>query len=181
MTANSPAAERLSIGTAALAFFLLVGAARAEVALQGARWQRADRINDKVSKGIDIVEASILPGAALKGRMLVKVRLLNRGPAKEGILLRYAVTAKIGPLAQPQIEPAWALPYMLEEKRVPKIGANQFYEATLDPTARKFRLLRKIYRMGYWPQELKVQVMLEPRNGNAGALQILEAVLPFRK
>lgn len=166
---------------AAVLCVVALASAHAEVELQSARWQRVVHAKNKPVAAVDITEASVLPGEPIKGRLLAKVSLLNRGQAVEGILLRYIVIAKIAPLAKPQTPAMWALPYMLEEKRVPKIGPNRIAEATLDPTALTALYLRKIYRMGYWPEELKLRVMLEPRTGVVGPIQIVESDLPFRK
>jgi hypothetical protein len=152
--------------------------ARAEVELQSVRWQLTARDRSQGGKPADITALSIKEGGALGGRLAAKVKLLNRGPAVEGILLRYAVTAKIARVAQPKRPAEWAVPFTIDEKRVPKVGANQYLEAKLDPTALTELYLRKIYSQGYWPVELKLQVMLEPRKDNTGALQVLESSLP---
>lgn len=153
--------------------------ARAEIELQSVRWQQMSREKGQAAKPLDIKALSVKEGGPLGGRLLAKVKLLNRGAAVEGILLRYAVTAKIARIADPKRPAEWAVPYTIDQTRVPKVGANQFLEASLDPTALTELYLRKIYSQGYWPVELKLQVMLEPRKDNTGALQVLESSLPL--
>lgn len=152
--------------------------ARAEIELQSVQWQQVAREKGQGAKPADITALPIKEGGPLGGRLLAKVKLLNRGAAVEGILLRYAVTAKIARVAEPKRPAEWAVPYTIDQTRVPKVGANQYLEARLDPTALTELYLRKIYSQGYWPVELKLQVMLEPRKDNAGALQVLESSLP---
>lgn len=151
---------------------------RAEVELQSVRWQRAAREKGQPVKPAEIDSLPLAPGAALGGRLQAVVKLLNRGAATEGILLRYAVTAKIA-RGKESDQAMWAVPFATEEKRVPKIGANQFMEAVLDPTAFIDIYLKRLSRAGYWLSEVKIQVMLEPRKDAVGALQILERPLPF--
>lgn len=172
-------------GKLALACLCAAGAAlaaapaRAEVALQSVRWQQRAKDKGQPAKAVDLQALALKPGAGLNGRLLAKVKLLNRGEETEGILLRYAVTAKAARVIEPKRPAVWALPFVIDEKRVPKIGANQYQEATLDPTALTELYLRKLWREGYWPEELKIQVMLEPRKDNDEPLQIVEASLPI--
>lgn len=157
---------------------LAAAPARAEVQLQSVRWQQLAREKTQSARPLDVTQLALKDGAPLTGRIVAKVKLLNRGPQVEGILLRYAMTAKVARVQDPKHPAVWALAYSLDEKRVPKIGANQFLETTLDPTALTDLYLRKLYREGYWPTELKLQVMLEPRKDNTEPLQVLESSLP---
>lgn len=112
----------------------------------------------------------------MKGRLLAKLSLLNRGPAVEGILLRYTLASKIAPIGQPQ-ESVLAPPFLLESKRVPKVRANSLYDVVLDPSPGLKLYLKKSHRAGYWPEELRLQVMLEPRRGDKSRVQTLEIPL----
>ncbi len=161
--------------------FLAGTACRAEVELESVRWQLAQREPGqglKAPKPEDIAALSIDPGGQLSGRLRGTLRLLNRGPAVEAILLRYSVSAKIAPLDKNQ--PAtWALPFVLGDRRVPKIDANQYLEIPLDPTADVEIYLKNVFREGYWPEELKIEVMVQPRRDAKAQLKILESELPL--
>ena len=149
----------------------------AEVQLQSIQWQHAARGQAQGAKPAEITRLLLAPGDTLQGRLRASVKMLNRGPAMAGILLRYVVSAKLAREGRPE-EAAWALPFLSEEKRVPKIGANQYFETTIDPTALTELYLKKVNREGYWPLELKIQVMLGPRRDAKGPLQIIDSSLP---
>ena len=73
------------------------------------------------------------------------------------------------------------LPFMLEEKRVPKAGPNQLLQVSLE-TAPLFELyLKRIAREGFFPEELKLQVMVEPRRGGPTAIELLESSLKVER
>lgn len=153
--------------------------ASAEVELQSLRWQLTSKEKTAPGKPLDVTQLSLPAGGALKGRLIAKVRMLNRGAGTEGVLLRYTLSAKIDRLRDDKQAPAWALPFVTdEEKRVPKIGANQYLEADLDPTAFLELYLKRLGREGFRPVELKLQVMVEPRKSGDGAVRLLESSLP---
>ncbi len=164
-----------ALGLAALLFWALPAAA--EVQLHSVRWQMLLRQPGQAAKAVELKELMAKPGAPLGGRLIARLKLLNRGPANEGLLLKYVVSAKIARLDENDAEASWSLPFTIEQKRVPRIGANEYLETALDPTALTEVYLKKVYREGYWPRELKLQVMLEPRRDVKGPLQILEKTL----
>lgn len=157
--------------------------AAAAVELQKLGWQmtpvQGPRAQVKTAKPIERLLIDPVKGK-VPGRLLGWATLLNRGTPTEGILLRYSVTGKIAPMEGGH-EPAWVLPYMLETRRVPRAAANRHLEVPLDATALTELYLKKLRREGYSLKELKMQVMLEPRKGVAGPVQLLEAVLPVEE
>lgn len=162
-----------------LTLLLLLAAlpAAAEVQLESIAWQT--RYGERGAKAAEVTQLALPPGTALKGRLRAKVKVLNRGEAVEGILLRYSLTAQLAAAASDGAQaPAWAIAFDLDEKRVPRIGANQHFEVTLDPTQALSLYLKRVAMGGYWPTALKLQVMLEPRKGS-GPLQVIESTLPI--
>ena len=164
----------------ALTLLLLLAAlpAAAEVQLESIVWQT--RYGQRAAKAEDVTRLALPAGTALKGRLRARVKVLNRGEAVEGVLLRYSLTAQLAATgaADAAQAPTWAIAFDLDEKRVPKIGANQHFEITLDPTQALSLYLKRVAMGGYWPTALKLQVMLEPRKG-AGPLQVIESTLPI--
>ncbi len=167
---------------AALLLPLVSAGARAEIELQGVQWQLVQREPGKALKpptaeNLDalIVEA----GGKLKGRLWAKLRLINRGPALEAILLRYSVSAKIAPLDNRETS-SWALPFVLGDRRLPKVGANAPLEVALDPSDDVGLYLKNIFREGYWPDELKIEVMVQPRRDQKTTLKVLESTLTIK-
>lgn len=170
-----------------LALLLALAAAvpaRGELSIDKAFWQAADKParpgQRRLFENIEAYEAA--PRRAerkLRARLVLK----NRGPRPvQGVLLRYSLTARLVPLdKEKEGEGVWAVPFMIEERRVPRIGPNQYLDVPLDPAPLLDLYLKKVARSGYWPDQLKLQAMIEPTRGEAEALQILESVLPVRR
>ena len=160
------------------ALLLLPGLkAAAEVELQAVRWQLSTRRQTQVPRYEDVDKLAV-SGAKLPGLVRAKLTLLNRGPnAVEGILLRFSVTARVFPKDSPQTA-AWGVPFMIDEHRVPKLGPNQTQEARLDPNKLPVYLL-KMSRAGFRFDQLRLQVMVEPRPGERAPVRVLESVLPI--
>jgi hypothetical protein len=161
----------------------LLGAAlpaAAEIQLEGVRWELRTREQVKANVSSTINTLTIGPGGVLPGRLIASVKFFNRGPKTEGVLLRYSLTAKLDRVKEDGQEPIWAVPFLTDEqKRLPKVAANQKDQETqLDPTALVQLYLNRVHRAGFWPVELKIQVMVEPKKGLFHPLQILEATLP---
>lgn len=124
------------------------------------------------------IAALRLEGGRLAGRVRARLSLLNRGPRSvEGILLRYGVAAKIAP-GGTDAPGVWGVPFMIEERRVPKVGPNQIQEVSLE-TGMLPIYLGRLSRAGYRPRELRLQVMIEPRRGETSPVRLLESVLPL--
>jgi hypothetical protein len=159
----------------ALAAALLASPAGAELQLQKVQWQLARKGQGRVARFEDIAALS-LEGARLPGRLRAKLSVLNRGPQEiEGVLLRYCVAAKIAPKEKAG-EAAWTVPFLLEEKRVPKIGPNHVQEVILEPQTLP-PYFPKILRQGFRVHELRLQVMVEPRAGDDSPVRSLEGSL----
>ena len=79
-------------------------------------------------------------------------------------------------------EGAWAVPLMVEQRRVPFLGANQRQEVALDSNALIKPYLRKMNRAGFFPDQLKLQVMVEPlQAAKERTIKVLESVLPLTR
>lgn len=161
----------------AIAIALLLAAlpAAAEVQLQSVSWQQT--ASTKGAKPADVSQLALPAGSAVKGHLRARVKLLNRGQAVEGVLLQYALTAELAPEDTAGAKPQWAIPFALDERRVPKIGPNEYLDVSVDPTQALTIYLRRVHREGYWPTQLKIQVMLTPRKG-AGVMQVVDSTLP---
>lgn len=142
----------------AAALLLGAGAARAELVLVGVTWEPAylDAASPK-----------------LVAKTRAKAKLKNRGPKRvEGVLLRYSLTTKL--------RGTWAVPFALEQKRVARIGPNQVIDVPLGPSPMLPLYLKKLKREGVAAEELKLQVMIEPRPSDKQPIQLAEAVLPVK-
>lgn len=172
--------RRMALTAAAFVMMLVPGILGAEVMIEHVSWQWAQptRRQKPAYRDVEQVGSS---APRIGGLLRARVALKNRGPkAADGILLRYAISAKLAPVgggAQAQ----WAVPYMVDERRVPKIGPNQIIDVPLDP-ARSLNIplkayLQRVHRSGFWPLELRIQVMLSPHRGNVDEVRTRESVL----
>ncbi len=164
-----------------LAFSALAAAgARAELLLDNVSWQRARVEKARVAAWEDVTQLSDAP-PKLDARLRARLTLKNRGPvAAEGILLRYSMTARIAPVAGEKAEGTWAIAFVVDEKRVPKVGPNKTLDVFLTTSPALELYLAKLARAGWWPDRVKLQVMVEPHPGTVG-LRALESVLEVSK
>lgn len=156
--------------------------AKGEIELQSVQWQLTQREPGKALRppvAENISELVLAPGGKLSGSLRAKVKMLNRGPALEAILVRYAVSAKLAPLDK-RSEGVWALPFFLSDRRIPRASANTPLELPLDPTSDVAIYLKNVFREGYWPEELKIEIMVQPRRDQKTAIKILESSLPLK-
>ena len=108
----------------------------------------------------------------LRGKAVIK----NRGPKPaEGVLVRYVVAARIVPDRNAPAEAQWALPFLLDERRVPKIGPNSIVDVPLTVSPKLDLYLAKLKRLGFKPNAMKLQVMIEP-HADAG-VHVVESIL----
>lgn len=151
------------------------GAASAQLSLESVHWQ-AGRVEP--GRAASWADAASLPGAPKAGqRLRARLVLKNDGPQlEEGLLLRYSLTARVLPVEGGAAEGAWGAPFDVDEKRVPEVGAGKTVEVPLDAWPALDLFLRRLAREGWRADEIKIQVMLEPRRGEK-ALQLVEAVL----
>jgi len=157
-----------------LALTLCVGAtvpASAEVRLQGVHWQIGRVEAGRVASWQDVraLPGTLKPGEKLRARLVLQND--GAGP-EEGLLLRYALVARVVPEGGAP-EGTWAVPFTVDEKRVPKIAAGKMLEVPLDAAPAIELYLRRAARSGWSPDRFKISVMLEPHRG-AKDLQLVE-------
>lgn len=164
-----------------LAFAALSAAdARAELFLEKASWQLA-----RAEKGRPVIweDASSVVDAPpkIESRLRARVTLKNRGPkAAEGVLIRYSMTGRVAPIDGSAPEGTWGVPFAVSERRVPKVGPNKTLDVHLTTSPALELYLAKLARAGWWPDRVKLQVMIEPHRG-AVAVQALETILEVSK
>lgn len=161
----------------ALLAALLAANASAELTLDAAGWQ-SGRVEKPARPAVwaDAQKASVPAKKAplLRGKATLK----NRGPkAAEGVLLRYAVTARLAAeKSGADGEARWALPFLIDERRVPKVDANSVVEVPLSLSPKLDIYLKKVRRQGMRVDALKLQAMLEPHAAD-GAVKVVETLL----
>jgi len=193
--------RRFTLACGALLWLVLPG--RAELMIESAGWQLARPIpgQQPVYQGLET-----LPTAPprLVGKLRLRVVLKNRGPLEaEGIVLRYALTARLARrekteagAGRKEVRPSgtggtsdtagvWAVPFLISEQRVPKVGPNQLLAVTWDPSGSVSlplsHYLKRMFDSGFWPDQLKLQIMLSPHPGAVEAIRTQEFILPVAK
>ncbi len=165
------------------ALALVVIAALAAMAAGPARALELSAVSWTISKTGPVepkepIPIELLPldsGARLGGRLTAKLALRNQGPRKEGILIRYSLSAKLAPVGGAG-QAVWALPFLNDERRVPQVGPDQTLQVPVDVTALTEIYLKRVRADGYWPVEFKLEAMLEPREG--APIRVVESSLP---
>jgi hypothetical protein len=152
---------------------------RAEVSIESSRWQLPV---GRPTKPVwhDVSAWLLPPNGSVAAAPRLELRLRNAaGKADEAMLLRYIVTARLVPIVGGG-EGVWAIPFILEDRRVPTIRAGETRPVPAGLNRAVLgAYLKRMARAGYWPDALRLQVMLEPRPGES-TLQgrIHESVLP---
>lgn len=168
--------KRLVLRTALAAALAAAGAGPvcAELVLEGAGWQKG-RVERPARPPKYEDAASVKLPERGPARLRAKAVLKNRGPKSvEGILIRYVVSARLV-AGQGGAEGAWALPFSVDERRVPKIGSNKLLDVPLTVSPALEDYLKRIKRQGFRADALKVQAQIDTHAD--GAVVIKEAVL----
>jgi hypothetical protein len=154
------------------------GAASAEIVLEGVYWQVGRAAAGRVASWQN---ATVLQDGPpkLDNRLRARLVLKNAGPVEEGLLVRYSFSARVAPARGAAGEGSWAVPFHVDERRVPKIGADKTLEVPLDASPALDLYLNRLGRAGWWADRIKIQVMLEPRTGSK-AISVVEAVLEVK-
>lgn len=164
----------------ALVIFCLGSTGRAEVRIQEIRWQVAQASRRPPTRYRDISEWVQPPSAKALLKLRPVVKIFNHGGQPvSGLVLRYAVSAKLAPLKGPAEMSVWTVPFWMEERRIPRLGRDRLKEIRLHKL-KMLPFLERMRKSGYWPRAVKIQVMLEPKKGQSLKHKIMESVLPIR-
>ena len=157
---------------------------RAEVMIESVGWQLVQAAPGQKAVSQDIANLPTL-APLMEGKLRLRVVLKNRGPKEaDGLLLRYCLSARLAPAGR-SADGVWDVPFLISEKRVPKVGPNHLLEVTLDPSLSVNmplnHYLKRTLESGFWPDQIKLQVMLSPRRGDVEAVATREILLPVQK
>jgi hypothetical protein len=97
-------------------------------------------------------------------RAVVTAQNASAKPA-EGLVLRCALSLHIIKVADAADAGFWAVPFKVEEVRISRIPPGGIYEAKLIHSALNEQL-KKLRNTGFWADALKLQTMLDPKNGD---------------
>ena len=154
---------------------------RAQVGIDKIDWQ-VSRVEGKASLPFEpILDLKLEPYQKYlnKFRAVVSVRNLSAKPAG-GLVLRCALSLHLVKLEDASGAGFWAVPFRVEELRVSRIRPGGVYEAKLIHFVLNEQL-KKLRNTGFWVDALKLQVMLDPRQGDIPAEIIKETVIDIKK
>lgn len=165
-----------------LLFSALLGAApvSAEVTIDRMNWQLALQMRKQKRIYHDISQWLFPPSPKVKTRPRALVRLSNKsGKAETAVLLRYSITPRLRRIGTSE-KGLWMVPFVVEERRIPNLKGGQSKDIPLYLNRVAFgAYLKRMYRAGYWPDALRVEVMIEPKPGETFSKRLRRAVLPI--
>lgn len=90
--------------------------------------------------------------------------------------MRYAFSAAISKAGGGEPE-AWDVPFRLDERKIPRLGAGQSVSIGIDPALLPFYLGR-LRRAGFAAKEIRFEAAIEPKEGDQ-SLSKAASVLPL--
>ncbi|MHB2025563.1 MAG: hypothetical protein ACYCPQ_02815 [Elusimicrobiota bacterium] len=116
------------------------------------------------------VKSVSLTAMKISGNLRPQVLVANQGEqAEEGILIRYDLALKIAPKGREHVA-VWAVPFVMDERRVPLLRPGQSKAVPLDPEILS-QSLERLGARGFVATELRFEAMLEPRPGERRPLE----------
>jgi len=129
------------------------------------------------------IDWQLRAGPAVKFTDYLRALVTLRNPADkaaEGLVLRYALSMRLLRKGNTPDKAFWGIPFYVEEVRVSKINPSSERQARVI----RFELqnqLNKLRNSGFEPTALKLEVMLNPRQGDEPAAILREAVMEIVK
>jgi hypothetical protein len=156
--------SRIASGSALL-LALAAAAVRADVVVTGVDW--VVQPGGRGTAYQPAKEWKQAPASTLALKPRVVVTLENKGnTTEEAIVFSYAVSAKLVDIHTPDAEGVWTVPFLTEDHRIPWLRAGKNLDVRVDSLLLA-TYLRKVYRAGFWPKAIRIQVMPEARPGDA--------------
>ena len=116
---------------------------------------------------------------SLAGRLEANISLKNSGADREGILLRYDLSAKVYSISNPRKEKGWTIPFAVDERRIPRLKSGQGLNVSFDITEVTRDYFKRLSLEGWRPEKIKMKIMIEPQQGEDSALKKTESILPI--
>ncbi len=137
-------------------------------------------------KTLDLRRAKLVPIQEIEiavpqdaQRIRPRILAVNKGTAPaEGILIRYDFALQIAPRADRK-KAAWAVPFMMDEWRIPRLLPGESKAVPLDPEILR-QTLSRLKAAGFEAERLRFHAMLAPRPGDDRPLQTVSGEIGFK-
>lgn len=169
--------RKLNPKTAILAAVLGVWVSPAFASISFGAWSWRIIDKQKTRAPSPVTKIILPPNGYLKGRLRAVLSVVNHGESREGILLRYALSANVYSTADPKNDHGWTIPFAVDERRVPILKSGQSLPIIFDVTDSVKDYFKRLSLEGWKPSQIKMEVMIEPRQGEDSALQTTQSFL----
>lgn len=161
-----------------LSIFLCTALVHAQVSINDLSWGFRQTSNIRVRPGpfLAVDQWEQMPGPKPPAFPIATATLKNDGPMTEGLVLRFAVSAKVANIKDPSKTGDWGT-FWASEQHIPILRSAQATRIHI-ADLRLMTSLREMYRAGFWPTSLKIEVMIQPKLGDLEPHPISEKTVP---
>lgn len=167
--------------TLACALLLPAASAAAQVEITGINWELAKLQGKNRTPYAPVARLLAAPDAKFTDYLRAIVTLRNPSTkAAEGLVLRYAISLRLLRDGETPDKAFWGVPFYTEEVRVSRVNPSAQRQARVI----RFELqnqLNKLRNSGFSPTALKLEVMLDPRQGDLPSAIMREAVIDIAR
>lgn len=154
-------------------------AGAAELVLKAVQWEAGVKGKGVQTRFAPLEAWAQKPGDKPPAPTRLMATVENAGTEEvDGVVVRFAVTAKIAPAAGG--EGVWVVPFELGESRIPKLKPRESRTVALLPI-HIASYLNRLARQGFWPEAFKAQVMVDPKTGDELSSNVKELTLPVKR
>ena len=154
-----------TISFAAL-FFLFFAQAGAQVRVTSISWESSAPKAKTWTPFAPVTELKLAADRTIKDKLRAVFTVRNSSQAAvEGLVLRYALRLRLVKDGDAPENGVWGVPFRVEELRLAKAPAGESRQVR----AIRFELgeqIKKLSGTGFWFDALKLEVMVEPRQGD---------------
>ena len=154
-----------TISFAAL-FLLFFASARAQVRVTSIFWESSAPKAKTWTPFAPVTELKLAVDRKMRDKLRAVFTVRNSSrSAMEGLVLRYALRLRLIKDGDVPENWVWGVPFRVEELRLAKAGAGELRRVR----AIRFELneqIKKLSGTGFWFDALKLEVMVEPRQGD---------------
>ena len=147
-------------------FLLFFASARAQVRVTSISWESSAPKAKVWTPFAPVTELKLAANRKMKDKLRAVFTVRNSSRARvEGLVLRYSLRLRLVKEGDAPENGVWGVPFRVEELRLAKAPAGESRQVR----AIRFELneqIKKLSGTGFWFDALKLEVMVEPRQGD---------------